>query len=125
MPHDDIRIGTLVQAENRPAETIRQILPHGFESFQLTFPGRIDGLDLDRIAEDVRRVLEAQGNAAIISAVGIYGNPLVDEHTAQGFAALIDAAPRFGTRLVCGFTGRIVNRPVPDSLPAFKQVFSP
>src|SRR5690242_18761910 len=120
--HNDIRIGTLIKAEDRPAETIRQILPHGFESFQLTFPGRIDGLDLDRIADDVRRVLEAHGNGAIISAVGIYGNALVDERTAAGFAALIDAAERFGSTLVCGFTGRIVNRPVPESLGPFKQV---
>jgi len=125
MPHDDIRIGTLVKAESRPAETIRQILPHGFESFQLTFPGRIDGLDLGRIADEVQCVLEAHGNAAVVSAVGIYGNPLIDENTADGFAALIDAAPRFGTKLVCGFTGRIVNRPVPESLPAFKRVFAP
>jgi len=32
MTNNDIRIGTLVKAEDRPAEYIRQILPHGFEN---------------------------------------------------------------------------------------------
>jgi sugar phosphate isomerase/epimerase len=123
--HRDIRIGTLVKADDRPADYIRQVMPHGFESFQLTFPGRIDGLDLERIADEVRAALEAQENMAVVSAVGIYGNPLVDERTAQGFAALIEAAARFGCDVVCGFAGRIVDRPVPESLPVFKRVFAP
>jgi sugar phosphate isomerase/epimerase len=123
--HRDIRIGTLVKAESNPAEYIRQVLPHGFESFQLTFPGHIDGIELVRIADDVRRVLGEHGNAAIVSAVGIYGNPLVDERTAAGFASLIDMAGRFGCKLVCGFAGRIVNRPVPESMGRFRQVFAP
>jgi sugar phosphate isomerase/epimerase len=125
MPHDDIRIGTLVKAEGRPAEYIRSILPFGFESFQLTFPSRIDGIDLRQIADDVRRVLDSSASTAVISALGIYGNPLVDEETANGFAALVEAAEQFGCRLVCGFTGRIANRPVPESLPPFKRVFTP
>lgn len=125
MPHDDIRIGTLVKADQNPASYIRQILPYGFESFQLTFPSVLDGIDLTRLATEVRAVLDEHGGETVISAVGIYGNPLVDARVADGFAALVDAAEAFGCKLVCGFTGRIVNRPVPESLPKFREVFAP
>ncbi|OYV87651.1 MAG: sugar phosphate isomerase, partial [Planctomycetia bacterium 21-64-5] len=124
MPHEDIRIGTLVKADRNPIGYIRQILPHGFESFQLTFPSLLEGPDLGQLAEQVRRLLDEQGTA-VVSSLGIYGNPLVDGRVAEGFAALIDAAGSFGCRLVCGFTGRIVGRPVPESLPKFREVFTP
>jgi sugar phosphate isomerase/epimerase len=125
MPHDDIRIGTLVKADRNPVSYIRQILPYGFESFQLTFPSTLEGIDLKRLAADVRRLLDEQGGGAIVSSVGIYGNALVDGRVAEGFAALIDAAESFGCKLVCGFAGRIVDRPVPESLPRFREVFTP
>jgi hypothetical protein len=35
--HVDIRIGTLVPAHDRTPEVIRQLLPHGFETFQIRF----------------------------------------------------------------------------------------
>ncbi len=123
--HDDIRIGTLVKAERNPASYIRQILPYGFESFELTFPTKLESLNLDQIATDVRRALEEHGGGAIISSIGIYGNALVDEQIANNFGRLIDEAEKFGCKLVCGFTGRIVNRPVPESIPEFKRVFTP
>ena len=118
--HDDIRIGTLVKVADNTADYIRQIVPHGFECFQLTF-GHHVGVDLKRLAEELRGVL---GTAAI-SALGLYGNPLTDPQTARDWAALIDAAELFGCKLVCGFTGRIPGRPVPESLPEFKRVFAP
>ena len=37
MYEEAIRIGTLVQAGEKTADYIRQILPHGFESFSITF----------------------------------------------------------------------------------------
>ncbi len=123
--HDDIRIGTLVQAEHDAAEYIRQILPHGFESFQLTFFRHVGRMDLARLAEDVGRVLGDAGNTAMISSLGLYGNPLTDEQTVGDWARLIDAAEMFGCELVCGFTGRIPGEPVPESLPRFKEVFGP
>lgn len=125
MPHDDLRIGTLVKADRNPADYIRQILAYGFESFQLTFPSLLEGIELKRLATDVRTVLDEHGGGAVISSVGIYGNPLVDARVADGFAALIDTAEAFGCNLACGFTGRIVDRPVPDSLPKFREVFGP
>lgn len=122
--HDDIRIGTLVKAVPDAAHYIRQILPHGFESFQLTFSCNLGETDLHRLAGEVRDVLAAQGNA-VISSLGVYGNSLQDESTSQSLAALIDAAEIFGCRTVCGFAGRLTNLPVPESMPAFRRVFTP
>jgi sugar phosphate isomerase/epimerase len=123
--HDDIRIGTLVKIEDNAVEYIRRVLPHGFESFELVFPKHLDNIDLKRLSGEIQPVLSEHGGTAVISALAIYGNPLIDAQTAGDFARLIDTAAWFGCDLVCGFTGRIPDRPVPDSLPAFKQVFAP
>jgi len=123
--HDDIRIGTLVQAEHDAAEYIRQILPHGFESFELTFLRHVGLMDLARLADEVGRVLDEARNSAVISSLGIYGNPLTDEQTAGDWGRLIDAAESFGCTLVCGFTGRLPEKPVPESLPRLGEVFGP
>lgn len=123
--HNDIRIGTMVNAEKDAAEYIRRILPHGFESFELVFPKHLGGMDLRRLADEIRGVLAEHGNTAVISALAIYGNPLIDEQTARDWARLIEATAWFGCDLVCGFTGRIPDKPVPESMPALKQVFTP
>lgn len=120
-----IRIGTLVNGGPNTAEYIRQILPHGFESFSITFWQKLGGADLTQMAREVKEVLADSG--AAISCLGIFGNPLgsnpVDEETRDAWAKLIDAAPSFGCDLVCGFAGRVVDKPVPESLPRFKEVF--
>jgi sugar phosphate isomerase/epimerase len=122
-PHPDIRIGTLVPAQAGAAEYIRQLLDHGFESYEITFGHRVGELDLRRTAGEVREVLARDGDRAVISALGVYGNPLVDEDTARDWSRLIEACDLFGCKLVCGFTGRVVDRPIPDSLPGFTRLF--
>lgn len=126
MSHRDIRIGTLVRASDG-ADYIRQILPHGFESFQLTFWQHIGDLDLQKLADEIRAVLDAADgpDRPVISALGVYGNPLVDDQTAQDFGRAIDACKLFGCDIVAGFAGRIVDKPVPDSIPRYKEVFGP
>jgi len=123
--HDDIRIGTLVPVNGNTLSYLRQIRPHGFESFQLVFGKQLGDVSLEDLARDVRQLLAESDRPAIISALGIYGNPLQDRQTAEGWARLIDAAESFGCRLVCGFTGRLTNRPIPESIPAFREVFTP
>jgi len=123
--HDDIRIGTLVKVEDRPVEYIRRILPHGFESFEIVFPTHLGVIDLRRLAGEIRGVLAEHGDKAVVSALAIYGNPLIDEQTAGDWGRLIETMALFGCNLVCGFTGRIPGKPVPESLPVFKQVFTP
>ena len=110
----------------RTAEYIRHLLPHGFESFQINFWQRIDA-DLSELSADVARVLD--GSGAIVSSLGVFGNPLgtnsIDEETREGFAQAIEMAPRFGCDLVCGFAGRVVGKPVPESIPRLREVFEP
>lgn len=122
--HADIRVGTLVQGEHDAAGYIRQVLPHGFESFELTFYRHLaEGIDLDRIAGDVGAALA--GSGAVVSALGVYGNAILDERTRESWARLIDAAGRFGCGVVCGFAGAIRGASVPDVIPHFARVFRP
>ncbi len=48
---------------------------------------------------------------AVVSSLGIFGNPLEkdekDKETAKSWAKLIDNAHLFGTDIVAGFTGRL------------------
>lgn len=118
-PQLNIRIGTLVSASNGPPH-IPQILPHGFESFSLTFWQQIN-VDF---AKNAAQVLDACGDRAIISSLGFFGNPLQNEEHIRGWEACIDNAHLYGTNLVAGFTGALEDRPLPESLPQFKKVWS-
>ncbi|MCZ7647938.1 MAG: sugar phosphate isomerase/epimerase [Planctomycetota bacterium] len=122
--HQDIRIGTLAPAA-KGAAYLRQILPHGFESFELTFWKHIGDVDVKKIAREVTGFLKESGTGAVISSIGIYGNPLEDKVNAQGWTKLIDSAHLFGCDIVCGFAGRIVNKPIPESMKTYKKVFGP
>jgi len=117
--HQDIRIGTLA-GMNLGANYLRQILPHGFESFQLTAWQYLGDVDLPELAREVKGVLEDQ---AIISSVGIFGNPLQEERTARDWETLIRNARLFGCDLVCGFAGALEDRPVDQSMPKYQEVF--
>lgn len=62
-PQLDIRIGTIVQVCDDLYSYIRQILPEGFESFQLSFPPMAVDVDL---ADSARRVAaELEGSAPL------------------------------------------------------------
>jgi len=130
MYEEAIRIGTLVSGGDGGRNTagyIRQILPHGFESFSITFWQVLGPVDLDRLADEVRGVLADSG--AVISSLGIFGNPLETNETAEatrdGWRRLIDAAPRFGCDIVAGFAGRLVDRRIDESVPRFVEIFMP
>src|SRR5690348_6680798 len=69
--HQDIRIGTLASLSSG-AGYLRQILPHGFESFQLTAWQYLGDVRLPELAAQVR---DALGDRAIISSLAIFGNP--------------------------------------------------
>lgn len=117
--HADIRIGTLAPFSNG-IDYVRTILPHGFESFELTLWQYVGDVDLDDWAARLPDVL---GDQAIISSLGIYGNPLTDEKCAADWERVIRAAPAFGAKVVCGFAGALEDRPVDESMPRFGEVF--
>lgn len=124
----DIRIGTMVRANlDDPAAYVRQILPLGFESIQPFFWQTLGGKDIPRLAGEIR---EAIGDAdVIVSSIGVFGNPLesgeIDRGVLQAWETIIDNAHLFGTNMVSGFTGRIRGKPLPDSLPRFREVWGP
>lgn len=126
-PAKSIRIGTMIQATaGKAVENITAIADLGFESFEPFFWQTTNGQDL---AELGKRSLEAIGNRDItISTIGMFGNPLedqeMDRQTLQGWKDCIDNAHHFGATTVAGFTGRIRNKPLTDSLPQYGKVWS-
>jgi sugar phosphate isomerase/epimerase len=119
------RIGTMVRCNRvEAADYIRQILPHGFESLQLMWWQHARH-DLKRLAGEVR---DAIGGADVtIPTLAMFGNPLedteIDRETYDGWVRLIDNAHLFGATVVAGFTGRLRGKPLPESLPRYKQVW--
>lgn len=124
---ESIRIGTLVQGKPTAPQYIEQILEHGFESFQLFFWQSTEHLDLKQFAKEVGAVL--RGTGVTISSLGIFGNPLAtrekDKETLLGWQKCIEAAPLFGCDVVAGFAGRVIDKPIGESIPEFTRVFTP
>jgi len=120
--HQDIRIGTMAGYDNGP-DYIRQILEHGFESFEITFSPHFEGAS--GLKEGAKRILEACEGEAVINAIGVYGNPLQDERCIPTWELLIKNAKEFGATVVCGFAGAQEDRPVDENIPQFKKVFTP
>ena len=120
MTHNDIRIGTLVPAARGPVSYINEILPHGFESFSITFWKTTEGRDLAQMAQEVGEAIEGK---AIISSLGMFGNPLEDDEVVRDWEKCIDNVHHFGTDLVTGFAGALDGKPLPESLPRFREVW--
>jgi sugar phosphate isomerase/epimerase len=124
---EKIRIGTLVSGSEHGANYIRQIWPYGFESFSITFWQTLQGADLKKLAREVNEALA--GSGAVISCIGVFGNPLgerpIDAESRDAWTKLIDAAHLFGCNLVTGFAGRVVDRPIDESIPRYAEVFGP
>ncbi|WP_211093640.1 sugar phosphate isomerase/epimerase family protein [Cohnella fermenti] len=119
-----LRIGTLVGGGDA-VRVIPQIAKHGFESYQLTFWQTTGGIDLVETAKRAKAI--AEENGAIVSSLSVFGNPLTgtgdNADTLASWERLIDHAHLFGADLVTGFTGRLTDRPIDESIPKFKEVF--
>jgi sugar phosphate isomerase/epimerase len=125
---NDILIGTLAPAQHA-LTYLPRIWHHGFESYSLTFWKQIPD-DLTDLKAHGKKVVELLAGSKleqkpVISSIGVFGNVLTDERTAADFARAIEAAKDFGTDMVTGFAGRVVNKPIPDSMERFKQVWEP
>jgi len=117
--HSDIRLGTIVRAPDG-APYIRQIMPHGFESFQIMFWERIGDIHLETLAQ---QVLEACEGRATISSLGMFGNPLMKEEAARDFGRCIEAAHLFGCDIVAGFAGALDGQSVDASMGRYQEVW--
>jgi len=124
---DTILIGTLINGGKTTKQYLEQILPHGFESFSITFWQTLGDANLERLASEVREALS--GSEAVISSLAMFGNPLMDDDKARatrtGWQKLVDAAPLFGCDIVAGFAGRLVDKPIDQSMGRFSEVFTP
>jgi len=122
----EIKIGTLVSPENIK-KTLPKLIPYGFETFSIMFWETIGNWDLEQLAKDTHAILD--GTGCTVSSIGVYGNPLLDNERGtdcrRSWEALINAAHLFKTDIVSGFTGRIIDKPVEESIPKFKEVFTP
>jgi sugar phosphate isomerase/epimerase len=125
-PAKAIRIGTMIKASEPGAEDrIAQIVDLGFESFEPFFWQTTNGQNLEELG---KRCRDAIGNRDItISTIGVFGNPLedrdADRTTLAAWRDAIDNAHHFGATCVAGFTGRVRGRPLPESLPRYKEVW--
>jgi sugar phosphate isomerase/epimerase len=101
--------------------------PDGLEAFQLAWALKHCGEvpELMAQAAAVREAAAARG--AVISALGVYGNPLREDAAGEtardALRRAMLAARHYGTDVVGCFAGRVPGRPVPDSLPRFREVF--
>ncbi len=126
-PLKSIRIGTMIQATGGTAASrIAELADWGFESFEPFFWQTTRGQDL---AELGKRCQAAIGDRDIVmTTIGMFGNPLedgqLDRETLQGWRDCIDNARHFGATCVAGFTGRVRGKPIPDSLPRYREVWS-
>jgi sugar phosphate isomerase/epimerase len=119
----NIRIGTLVGGADA-LRVLPQIIPHGFESFSLTFWQSTGNTNLGETAKQVKELLADKD--IIISSLGIFGNPLTgagdNADTLASWERLIDHAHAFGTNLVSGFTGRMPGS-IDQSISRYQEVF--
>ena len=118
----------MVRGSQLPGITayINNLGKFGFESIEITFGG--DAVWIDDWSEYAKQVREcAEKNGMTISSLGVYGNPLIPdgENTRRSLELVIDHAELFGAEVVAGFTGRIPDQPLPESLPEFAKVFTP
>jgi len=128
--HQDLRIGTMSNKGAGNADYIAALLPHGFESFQLSFWQTLpEGLTLKQMARQVHAVLDAHadktGHRAVVSSLAPFGNPLQEKSHAAMWAKCIDACEAFGCELVCGFAGALEDGSVDESMKTYRKVFAP
>ena len=118
-----IKIGTLVGGTGA-VDYISQILHHGFESFELTWGWGKSACDLDlpKLAADLRTLMAGK---AVIGAIGVYGNPMINEEERRQWEVLIDNAKAFGTDVVAGFTGAMPDKPLHEQKDDFIRVWQP
>ena len=101
-------------------EYLPQVLIHGFESIELTAWQYLPPTDMQEFGKQVLGIVK---DRAVVSSIGLYGNPLTDSQTEEDWEFLIESAKYFGCNVVCGFTGALEDRPIDQNMERFKQVF--
>lgn len=122
-----IPVGTVIRPGPDFAASLTPY-PDGFECYQLAWALKHCGFvpELEQQAAAVREAAGARG--AVISALGVYGNPLREDGAGEaardGLRRAMVSARHYGTDVVGCFAGRVPWTPVPESLPRFREIFS-
>lgn len=117
----DIKIGTLIPAIYAPT-MIPKLNPKGFECYELNFSEDTDAL-LPVVSEHSKQVAEALEGRGV-SCIGFYGNPILNEKDKDNFINIIKIAHLYGCDTIGAFGGCVPGQSVPDTIPAFKKVFT-
>lgn len=115
-----IEIGTCI-----PGSNVEEWLPHmvraGFETISINFHMTLNGIDLVRLADTTKKILE--GTNTKISCLGLYCNPIQYEAHKKELEQCIKYAPLFGANVVSTFAGAYEGKPVEDAISKFGEVF--
>lgn len=119
-----IPVGTMVCAKNA-AKVIPQLLPYGFECFEINFEKEIGDQDPEKLAKEINAILD--GTGAFVSCLSLYANALYpgvySPKAREDWERLIDCAKLFHTDLITGFTGMAPGLSLPDNIPLYVDVF--
>lgn len=70
---NQIKIGTIVQANEKAASYIEQIIPYGFECFTFTYGGgKFNGFEPEKLADAVMPILREK--QIEVSNISVFGN---------------------------------------------------
>ncbi|MDC7233750.1 MAG: sugar phosphate isomerase/epimerase [Spirochaetales bacterium] len=122
-----IPLGTMIRGGEKTRRSLERFIPIGIESVQIFFWEVLpETADLSWM-EETAAVCRQKG--ILISALGLYANPLRDlEHrdkAAADWTLLLDFASRFDIPVVSGFTGRIPGTPLEKSYEGVRDFFTP
>lgn len=115
-----MKIGTCVRGENL-ISALPSIINSGFETVEVYFDRGLNGTDLVTLSQEVKEIAE---DKISFTCIGVYVNPLQYEEQRQEVEACIENAGLFGANIISTFAGAIEGAPVPESIGAFKTVFS-
>jgi sugar phosphate isomerase/epimerase len=115
----------MIRAADDAVAAITSLRPLGFECWQLSFALKRDRVPpLAPLAREVQRVLDG----TVVSALGVYGNPLredaVGEESRRSLREAMRTAALFGADIIGCFAGRVPGVSVDSSLPRFREVWS-
>lgn len=121
---NQMKIGTCLGAA-KAVDLIPKLSKLGFESVAVSFWQRTGVVDITELLKKIKD--EADEANMEISSLSMFGNPMSTENGNEDALAsierVIDNAHLLGVNLVTGFAGRIVDRPVDESIPAFKKIW--
>ena len=119
-----IKIGTIIAGGPAP-ELIPKLVQYGFECFEINFWENVGDTNIPELFKRIKDA--ADETQTTISAVGVYGNPLDStdrgQATRDSINLIVDNMALLDTDILAGFTGRVIGRPIDESIPVYKKIW--